>query len=153
MNNNQTKLHFREKPFFVWGIGIFMLIVGGVMLFNNREQWIASTIVMVVAVLVFLAGTVVEVSADKVERVLTISRRSILRKSNEEILFEDIDSIQLGTSYDDEDGTTTYRVEVRLKDGSVVPLRSVYSSGRKKKEEQAQTLREFIGLSQSSEAR
>ena len=145
MNNNQTKLHFREKPIAIWGIGIFMLIVGGIMFINNREQWIAPTIVMVVAVLVFLAGSIIEVTADKEARFLTISRRSILRKSLEEILFEDIDSIQIGTSYDDEDGTTTYRVEVRLKDGSVVPLRTVYSSGRKKKEEQAQTLREFIG--------
>ncbi|MBN1262307.1 MAG: hypothetical protein JXB35_16630 [Anaerolineae bacterium] len=46
----------------------------------------------------------------------------------------------------DSDGDYTYRVELGMANGDVIPLTGFYSSGRSGKEDTAQAIREFLGL-------
>ena len=147
MDTNQTRLSFREKPITLWIVGIIMLCLGVFFYFQHPTQLILPAIVAGIGLLILITASIVDVMADKVARTLTISRRSPLRKFSKTIPFDDIQGIQMGTSVDDEDGTSTYRVEIALKDGSIVPLRSVYSSGRSAKVKRIQQLSEFIGVS------
>ena len=146
MKITQNKLTFHEKPIISWVVGVFLFFVAGYIFFNNPKQWIGAVIVTVFAIIVLLISTSVAVTADKNDRVLIVSSRSLLTKSADEILFEDIATIQIGTSYDNEDGTKTYRIEVHQKDGKIVPLQGMYTGGLKKKQEKAQKLRDFIGI-------
>jgi hypothetical protein len=148
MNNDPNQYSFREYPVpgLVFGL---LFILGGFYLYWKDGQWILLAIASGVTLLIILLSTVLTVHADRLTGTLNISRRGLLRNYHREIYLHEIQSVQLGTSVShDEEGSTstTYRVEIHLKDGSVVPLRSSYSSGRMWKERKAKAFREFIGV-------
>jgi hypothetical protein len=121
----------------------------GVYLYWRNGQWIALAIALGINLLILLLSTVLDVQADRLRGTLSISHRGLLRRSQRQIYFNEIESIQLGTSVRNDDGrkSRSYRVEIWLNDGSVVPLRTSYSSGRKSKTKTIEALRKIIGVS------
>ncbi|NOY99671.1 MAG: hypothetical protein GXP40_10805 [Chloroflexi bacterium] len=146
MDATPNRLSFRDYPTAMWVFGIVAAGVGIYFYIRNPAQWVIPAIGAGIGLIVFLTSSVLTVQADRITRTLTITRRSLLRRSTKSIPFGDIAAIQIGTSIDDEDGSRTYRVEIVLQDGQVVPLRTYYTSGLSGKEKQAQRLREFIGV-------
>ncbi len=139
------QLSFRDFPTALVIAGL-MSIAGAVFFYTQSGQSLGTVIALGFSLLLFLFATVLNVSADRLTRTLSISRRGLVYRFQREIPFSEIASIQVGYSHSSDGGSPTYRVEIRLNDGSVVPLRNAYSSGRRNKEKQAEKLRTFIGV-------
>lgn len=146
MNNNPNEYSFREYPIFIALFGLACVIGGFYIFFVHRAGWEAIAIGLAIGLLALLLASVLDVNANRLTRTLNISRRKLFRHYHRDIPFNEIASIQLGFHRDSDDGSRTYRIEIALKDGSVIPLRTSYSSGRSTKEKKAQALREFIGV-------
>ena len=148
MNDNPNQYNIREYPTqsLIFGLA---LILTGLYLYWRNGQWIALAIPLGIVLLILLLSTVLNVQADRLTGTLSIAHRGLLRRTQRQIYFNEIESIQLGRSVRNDEGSksTSYRVEIWLNDGSVVPLRTSYSSGRKKKTETVEALRAFIGVS------
>ncbi len=147
MNENRPFQH-HEAPTASWVIGgVFLL---GAVIFGIR-QGIQSSNLIIVAVLAligiaaFLFGSTVDITANPETRRVILKKKSLVKKSTREIPYEDISDIRVATDYDDE-GDETYRVEIVLRDGNIVPIRPYYSSGQRKKLALAERLRDAIGI-------
>ena len=101
-------------------------------------------IFLAVGLAILLFANVVTITADRTMRTLTLQYRSVLRQSQKEFRFDEITGIgvQLAMS----GNKRTYRVVLKGKDGNLIPLRSVSSSGSGSKNRLAEKLRNFIGV-------
>ena len=145
-----NKLKIRDFPIVMWFLGLIFPGVGMILLFMlpGGNFSFLPLIFVVVGLPFLLFSSILTIFADRNSRVLTLKYSSLLRRNSREISFDDIASVDVQSSISNDDGSTsyTYRVAVFLKDGNVVPLRSYYSSGSRKKEERADQLRKFIGV-------
>ena len=145
MSENPNELSYRKYPTTLILFGLFS-IGGGFYLYLQKNSWLGPAIALALALLFFLLASVLEVNANRITRTLSISRRGLIQRYHQEIAYSEITSIHVGTSYDSGNSSRTYRVEIKHKDGNIVPLRKAYSSGKRSKEKQAQKLRDFIGI-------
>jgi hypothetical protein len=148
MNIDSSPLKIQEYPLGLWMAGLFSLAIDTFLLIELPEQKIPMLIGGVVFLLFFLLPSILTVEADRTTGLVTITHRSLLRKKTREIPISQIEVVRLGshTSTDSDGTSTTYRVEIMLKNGEIVPFRSYYSSGRRRKESQAGQLREYLGV-------
>jgi hypothetical protein len=127
------------------GIGIFLLIATPV-------PKVFSLIFVLVGLAILLSTGSLTITADGVGRTLKLDYRSLLSARHKEIAFADISSIdverhlgwnlsRLVNMY-----LYTYRITAVLKDGSLVPFHSYYSSNSKQTLQRADQLRHFIGI-------
>lgn len=145
MNASPSDITLHDRPIVFWLFGASML-AGAVYAFTRAPaQWILIGILALFG-LGLLLMPAISVSADRTTRTLTISRHSLIRKSQQEIAFGEIAGISVSYRLDREDNSRTYRVEIALHNGEIAPLRSAYTSGHKRKDEQAQQLRAIIGI-------
>ena len=139
------QLSFRDFPTALVIAGLISS-AGAVFFYTQSGQLTGTVIALGFSLLLFLFATVLNVSANRLTRTLHISRRGLVYRFQREIPFNEIASIQVGYSRSSDGGSPSYRVEILLNDGNVVPLRKAYSSGRRGKEKQAEKLRTFIGV-------
>ncbi|MBT3389036.1 MAG: hypothetical protein HN413_01350 [Chloroflexi bacterium] len=145
MNNSSSELTLHDRPIVFWLFGASML-AGAVYSFTRAPaQWLLISILALFGLGLLMMPSV-SVSADRITRTLTISRHSLIRKSQQKIAFREITGISVSYQLDREDRSRTYRVEISLHNGEIVPLRSAYTSGHKRKDEQAQQLRAIVGI-------
>ena len=123
----------------------FAFIAGGFYLYIQTGQWLFSSIFLALGLLSVLFASVLKINANRITRTLDISRTGLVQRYQREISFNEISTIQLGSSYNRKNGRS-YRIEIALKDGEIIPLRKHHSSGRRGKEKKAQELRRFIGV-------
>ncbi len=155
MNPENTKLVLRDYPILGWVFGVALLIMAASNLVigtftSGAPALVVRGILALAGLGILLLASALTVTADRVGQLLTLRRRSFLKGSTQEILFSQIDAIQLETSYSQEssrsNSSPTYRIVIVLKDGGVVPFRSYYTSGAGDKTRKIKQLREFIGV-------
>jgi hypothetical protein len=155
MNTQNSRLVFRDYPLFNWVVGVFFLALGASYIpYLLKGTSAASTIITIVelgiGLFLILTGSIVAVKADRTTQVLTIGSRSILSGSNKEILFANIDAVQLEMSStrsrSSRRSDPTYRIVVICKDGQTIPFHSYYSSGTGSKMKEVEKLRAFLGV-------
>ena len=141
MNDTRNEYVIQDHPTKTWVLAIIML--GGAFFFylRNPEQW-PVVVTLAVIGLMLLMVPAVEIKASRATKTVVIFRRSLFRKSQQTIAVRDIVSIAVGVKTDREDGSHSYRVEITLANGDIIPLRSTYSNNRKRHEELARKLRE-----------
>ncbi len=143
MDRNDTLLVLRDIPVFGWMIGIVFTGVGAAIFFSGEPGSNAGLIFAAIGVPFLLFCSVLTITADRVTRTLTLNYRSVLLHSRKEFSFNDI----VGIGVERVSGRKpTFHVVLKCKDGKVIPFRSSSSSGSRKKIEQAQTIRNFIGV-------
>lgn len=141
---NPNQLVIKDYPVALWIFGGIAFVTGAYFIVS-RAAFVVGLIALGIGILVSLLPPVVTVIADRGREILILRKRALLRRSEEEYPFWDIDSVEVERSHDSE-GSTTYRVALVLSSGEWVPLRGYYSSGLSTKEKQARRLREFIGV-------
>jgi hypothetical protein len=84
---------------------------------------------------------------------LVIRKRSLTGSQSQEIPVTEINRVYVDQSVSRDEGSTsyTYRVVIVKDDGQEFPLRTAYSSGRRKKVEQADAIRQIVGVGGSDE--
>lgn len=101
------------------------------------------------AMIVFL-GRITTCQLDKLSGQFTLKRRGILNQTAIEHPLHHIQGIRILQSNSSD--STTYQLNFVLTSGELVPFETSYSSGYRKKESTAQTIRTFLGLEQSESA-
>lgn len=156
MDTQNTRLVLRDLPIIGWIFGVAFLVIAATNLLIGSMA--AGTAVLVirgvlalVGLVIILLSSVLTVTADRSMQTLTIRHRSLLKESSREILFSQIEAIEMEMSHNRNRSSSrssgpTYRIVVVLKDGEVVPFRSYYSNGSMDKTNKIKRLREFIGV-------
>ncbi len=148
MDNKDISLTVRDWPILFWIFGTALLVEGITFFLPLAEGqaafWVRAVLVLAgLAILLF--SPVLTVTADRVTQTLTITHRSPLRAKQRELLFSQIDSIDLDYSRGSRGGTT-YRIVVTLKSGETIPFHSYYSSGAYGMQKKVNRLRSFLGM-------
>ncbi len=107
--------------------------------------WLLSGVFVIVGLIVAFSGTQTLKTFwifDKEENLLTKERLGTLATETATYPLDEIVRAEVGT---DSEGDT-FRVEICMRDFERVPLTGFYSSGRRKKEETAIIIREFLDL-------
>lgn len=131
--------------------GIFLVVAGFVAIVTTGEAWFFSGIMAIVALAMVLFSSSLTIIADRTTQTLTLAYRSLFNSNEKTFRFADIVSIDLAMSRRDYSANarrrrkTTYRIEMTLKDGQVVPFRSYYSSGLHDKQGKVNQLRTVLG--------
>ncbi len=148
MRDNPNEYSIREFPYTTIIIGLGF-IAFGIFNYSKTNNWQNLALLCVIGLFILPFSTVLRVNAHRITRTINISRRGLFQRYHREVQFGEISAIQIGSHYgrdSDNNRTVTYRVEIILKNGEVVPLRKTYSGGRRGKEKTAQALREFVGV-------
>jgi len=135
--NPDEQVVFREYPLVFWFVGnVPLFATAGVIVELSTRVVFAALGVFAIAF-----ASVMTVSVDWRRGTLNLHYRSLVRNSTKSYALRDISFVNVK-----EDSEGTYRVEVFLWSGEVVPLRSTYSAGRRSKERQARRLRAALGI-------
>jgi hypothetical protein len=146
--NETAPFHYRDLPILLWLFGVGFLVALAYLLFRyGLKGNVGLAIFFAIFGISLLAfSSIVDISTDPIARKLIISKRSLLKRSREEIPFEDILEVRVDSQYNSDNGGATYRVEILHKDGKVSPLHAYYSSGYSDKQNLADAIREAVGL-------
>jgi hypothetical protein len=132
----------RDLPWLRWCIG---LVLGGFALFTAIFAFMpVAALFGFGSLLLFSLPSVLTIRADGARGVLTLTYRSLLRKTVKEFPFQRIASIDIEVFSGQ---SPSYRVVITQRDGQVTPLR-YYSPGNKK--DLARRLRELTGVGGST---
>jgi hypothetical protein len=82
---------------------------------------------------------------------VVVVTRGLRGTSELRFAFDQIKGVELGTTRDSEGGPM-YRVELRLRDGRLVPLQGQHAHGREQLDERASALRRSLGLTTTTAA-
>ena len=151
MNNSPSEFVIRDVPTKTWLFAFVMLGGAAYIYLRNPSQWILAIVLAVISMLL-LAIPAVEIYADRAANLMHISRRSLYKKSKQTLAIDDIANIAVAIKYDREDNSRSYRVEISLNNGDIVPIRSAYTSSRKRQEELSKKLSEISGVKDGSKS-
>ena len=146
------EITFRDYPIFPWvfalgaiGFGVYAFITG-------IQNMIFAVIAVGAGIAILVFNHALTIIANKQTRILTLDYRSIILHSTKEIPFGDIETIRMEShrSRSRRGGSsTTYRIEVMLKNGVTIPFRSYYSGDFFLKQKTVDGLRAFMGLAET----
>lgn len=150
----EQKLVIRDIPVFLWIFGLgFLVAAVFIFLQNPTTTWMPAAFLGLFGILMFVLPSALTITADRYVRTLTLKYGLIIPRSIKTISFDAIQTIHVDSHYShnshDGHSSTTYRIELIQRDGTVIPFRSYYSSGSFFMERNARKLREFMGLEES----
>lgn len=143
----------RDVPTFVWIFGLGFFGLGLYLFFNQSAPWFIGAIFILVGAALVAFVPIVTIRVDRGGGMLEIEKRSLTLKHSQEMRVSEIKSVYVDQSVSRDDGSTsyTYRVVIVKNDGEQLPLRSAFSSGRRKKVQQADAIRQIVGVGGSDE--
>jgi hypothetical protein len=144
MNRSDSQLILRDIPIFLWVFGLIFAAVGALIFFDSGRQPVIAAIFVAIGLGALLFTSLLTITADRITRTLTLEYRSALLHTLKQVPFDEIAGFNLEHSA--RGNRSTYRVALLQKDGRVVPLRSYYSTGCRRKERQVGRLRDFVGI-------
>ena len=136
--SNNEQIVFRDYPVILWPFGVLALLLG-----VGLPETILVRLVFVllgVAAIGFLG--ILTVAVDHTRGTLSLHYRALFRRSTKVYALNDICFVNVV----DDGGEGTYRIELTLRSGEVVPLRSGYTAGKASKERLAKRLRSELHL-------
>jgi hypothetical protein len=93
---------------------------------------------------VFLCATWVTVAFDRPADSLRLERAGWFGRSEQAEALSAVEGAVVETTTDSDEGTTLYRVALRLSDGRVVPLTRGYDTSEQSKRATVDTIRRFL---------
>ncbi|MCF6277291.1 MAG: hypothetical protein L3J16_00865 [Anaerolineales bacterium] len=145
--NNSSELKIREYPTSLLFPALAILAFG-YYFYTRTEERVILAVVLALGLGISLFATVLDLNANRITRILSISRHGLFSHYHREIPFDEILAIRAKRDYSSSsnNGRVSYRVEIVVKGNEIVPLRPAYSGKHAKKEALARQLREFIGV-------
>ncbi len=146
MKENSSELIVKDRPVLLWVVMLVALGVGVYFYLRYPTQWLPLAITIVGAFVLFSIIPDVEIRANRDTRMLTITRRYPFRVTRQHLAFDALQAVYLASSVGYESSNKTYRVELKLKNGDIVPVRQAFSSGKARKEAVVQRISDFTGI-------
>jgi len=138
MTSNE-QLVLRDYPLGVWLFGLVFLAAGMGIPMETSGHVLMSLAGLIVVGFV----SVLSISLDRGRGVLNLHYRSLFRVARRAYRLEEICSVDIA---EDIEGEGMYRIELTLRSGQVIPLRSWYKGFKRSNQRQAQRLRSALGL-------
>jgi hypothetical protein len=135
---NREKVVFRDYPLILWFVGALAIVIG----IQIRETIVLRLIFVLMGLAAVGFMSVLTVVVDHTRGTLNLSYRALFRRSTKMYSVTDVCLVNVA----EDSGVGTYRVELVLRSGEVVPLRSSYSVGKPGKKRQARKLRSALGI-------
>jgi hypothetical protein len=133
-NKNNEKVVFREYPLVFWGMAVPALVVSAFVP-DVRVVFVLLSI----ATIAF--ASILTVAVDGARGTLILRYRSLIRASKKTYHLNEICFVNVA---EDSEGERMYRIELILRSGEIVPLRSGYTTGKAGKERRAQKIRSLL---------
>jgi hypothetical protein len=137
--SSDEQVVFKDYPLWLWLPGVMTLVVAVVI---ADHVWELLPLSLMGVVLIGFAS-ILTVTRDHSQGTLNLHYRSLFRVSTREYPMDEICFVRLA---EDSDRDRTYRIELILQSGQVIPLRSFYSVGKARKERRAERLRAALGV-------
>jgi hypothetical protein len=134
---------FKHYPLLLWLTGAMFLAIGVTLGVAGSDSVVAGVLDWVAAIAFFTYASTLTVTVDRKREILSLRYRSLLHASTKAYRFSDIALVDVA---EDSERERMYRVELHLRTGQVIPLRTFYSVGRRRKERRAQRIRSAIGM-------
>jgi hypothetical protein len=155
-NDSNQFLVIKDNPVFAWIMG-GTTVLAAVYIFiqSNGVAVITALLLLGFAFLVlFLFGKTTIMKADRYQRMLFITHQSLLGKKEQTYSFGEVSKFEVEPSryrISHNDGSTTYRMVMHLKNGETIPLETAYSNGYNRKAARIRQLSEFMGLANAQD--
>jgi hypothetical protein len=146
---NPDKLTIRDFPLGLWLTGLGLLGLTAYLV--TKSALPTAGVTGILGLLALLLPSALTISADRSARTLTLRYGLLIPRSVKQIPFDEINTIRVDSSTTRDHGSptrrsTTYRLEIVKKDGTIFPFRAFYSGDFILKQRRAEKLRAFIGL-------
>lgn len=149
MNDSSNQLVFKDHPIGSWIIGIFALIIGVFIAVSSGSIFLALPSLLIVLVVLLVLGFTNTITADRIRRVLTVSRRGVFGTKTKEYRFDEISNFEVEASRTHTTSrrrATNYRLVMLKSTGEKVPLQNIFTSSYDDKARKAKALSEFLQL-------
>jgi hypothetical protein len=147
MSSNEQVI-FRDYPLWLCGTGVVLLaVVFGPL--GAVEHWWERLLFGLIGVGLIGFDSLLTVTVDHRLGTLNLHYRSLFRVSSKAYPFSEICSVDVA---EDSEGERMYRVELILRSGQTVPLRSWYVIGKARKNRRAQRLRSVLRVASEMQA-
>jgi hypothetical protein len=137
--NSDEQVVFRDYPVWLWLAGV-MTIVAGVA--ANDTVW-EQLLFALAGVAIVGFSPVLTVAIDPRRETLSLRYRSLFRVSTK--IYRRSEILRINVTEDTE-GERLYRLELTLRSGEVVPLRSSSTIGKRRKRRRAQRLMDALRI-------
>ncbi len=139
VNSAEHQVVFRDYPIGLWSISVMTLTAG---------WWAPDTIwerllFALMGITLFAFSSILTVTVDPEQRTCTLHYRSLMRVTVSVYSLSEICFVNVARDWE---GERLYRLELILRSGETIPLRSWYSGGKRRYELRAQRLRSFLGV-------
>jgi hypothetical protein len=149
--NGQTlsnQLVIKNNPWGNWLISA-MLIIVAVTTFFIGNQFIMAFIFLVIALVILAVGQSTSIVADRFQRTVSITKRSLFGKKELVIPFNEVANFEVEmsrTHTTSRNRTVNYRVVLIKTSGEHVPLQDIFTSNYNGKARDAKALSEYLNL-------
>lgn len=134
------KIIFRDYPIWIWYTGALVLTVAAVTAISGESVW-GSIVMSLIGFLISGLASILTVTIDHDQGNLNLHYRSLFRGSTRVFPLNEICLVDV---VEDNERERMYRMELILQSGEVVPLRSSYSVGKRRKRRRAERIRTAI---------
>jgi hypothetical protein len=149
-NDPNQMLVIKNTPVVAWIISAFFALAAIFIFSQSASALVPALIFFGIALLVLVAfGGISTVRADRFQRVVSISHRTLIGKKEKTYSFNDVDRFEVEASRSrvtHQHRTIEHRVVMVLKNGEKVPLENVYTNNYNQKAMRARQLSEFLNL-------
>src|SRR4051812_1403506 len=134
---NGEQVVYRDYPLLLWFLGVIALILSWV-----ADEFVGRLVFALLAMASIGFMSILTVAVDHTRGTLDLRYRALFRDSTK---VYSVNDVCLVTVVED-GGEGTYRIQLVLRSGEKVPLRSSYSAGKRGKERVARRLRSELGI-------
>jgi hypothetical protein len=142
--SSDVQVVFKDYPLTLWLFGVLFLLTGAAFPFGQDAPGAQGRVVMWLGgVLLIAFPSILIVTVDRTRGMLNLRYRALIRGSTKAYPLNEISFVEVAQ---DREGERMYRLELILRSGQVVPLRSSYSIGKGHYERRARRLRSALGV-------
>jgi hypothetical protein len=145
-------MRINESQLVIWDVPLLQLIFGilftgvGAMIIYSGGPLLFGGIFAVIGLCFLVFSSILTITADRMTRTFKLEYRSLLSHKLTQLSFNEIDGVNVERRTANRGRGFTYRLTLLRKNGELIPFRSTSTSGWKRKERDAEYLREFIGI-------
>ena len=134
--SSPEKIIFREYPIWIWFIGALVLTVAAMTAISGTSV-LGPIVASLIGSLFIAFASILTVTVDYDQGNLNLHYRSLRRLSTKVFPLSEVCLVEV---VEDDERERMYRIELILQSGEVVPLRSFYSVGKRRKKRRAERI-------------
>jgi hypothetical protein len=138
--SSDEQVIFKDHPIWIWFTGALVLAVA-TMTAISGDNILGPIVLSLIGFLIIAFASILTVTVDHKQGNLNLHYRSLFRLSTKVFPLSEVCLVEV---VEDNERERMYRIELILQSGEVVPLRSIYSVGKRRKKRRAKRIETAI---------